>query len=72
MKNLKPLLFAIYFGMGFIYTLYSTFFGKYHYKGFAYNLGRGLIWPATMFPSVGQFIGGVLIIAFVAWITLKK
>lgn len=72
MKNLKPILFSVYFGIGLLYALYSSFFGAYKYKGFAYNLGRGIIWPATMFPSVGQFIGAVLIIGFVAWITLKK
>ena len=34
--------------------------GRYAYKGFFYNLGQGLIWPAVVFPSVGKMIGGVV------------
>jgi len=33
--------------------------GRYAYKGFFYNLGQGLIWPAVVFPSLGKLIGAV-------------
>ncbi|MFL3627291.1 hypothetical protein ABFU27_17245 [Xanthomonas campestris pv. raphani] len=32
--------------------------GQYAYKGFAYNLGRALVWPAIVFPSFGGFSAG--------------
>ena len=34
--------------------------GRYAYKGFFYNLGQGLIWPAVVFPSLGKMIGGLI------------
>jgi len=51
---------------------YLVLAGDYDYKGFAYNLGRGLIWPAVWFPAFGKFLGGLFIIAFVAYLTLSK
>lgn len=34
--------------------------GRYAYKGFFFNLGQGLIWPAVVFPSLGKLIGGLI------------
>ena len=34
--------------------------GRYAYKGFFYNLGQALVWPAVMFPSIGKLISGVI------------
>lgn len=70
--KVKHWFFLIYAGIGFLYTLYGTFFGEYDYKGFFYNLGRGIIWPATMFPAVGKTIGAILIVGFVLWVTFGK
>ncbi|OBX75971.1 hypothetical protein [Faucicola atlantae] len=72
MKKLAPILGAIYFGIGLIYALYSNFFGAYQYKSLVYNIGRGLIWPATMFPSFGKFLGGLIILAVIGALTVKR
>jgi hypothetical protein len=72
MKNLKSNLLIGYLAIGLIYAIYSSNFGIYKYKGLAFNIGRGLVWPASMFPSFGKFVGGILIIAFVIYITMKK
>nr|WP_230657892.1 hypothetical protein [Psychrobacter sp. I-STPA10] len=61
MKNIKAFLLTGYVSIGFIYAIYSNFFGQYQYKSFAYNIGRALVWPASMFPSVGKFLGGIVV-----------
>ncbi|MGF6727768.1 putative membrane-bound spermidine synthase [Paraburkholderia sp. GAS41] len=39
--------------------------GATHYKSFAYNLGRGLIWPVVMIPALGKIIGAIVLVAVV-------
>ncbi|NHF65972.1 hypothetical protein [Xanthomonas hortorum] len=34
--------------------------GHYAYKGFAYNLGRALVWPAIVFPAFGGLLSGLI------------
>lgn len=65
---MKNIIASIYLGIGFIYTLYSYFFTYRGIKGFAYNIGVGLAWPITMFPSFGKFLGGIIILAMVCGI----
>jgi predicted membrane-bound spermidine synthase len=36
-----------------------------HYRSFAYNLGRGLIWPVILLPVLGKIIGAIIIVAVV-------
>ena len=47
-----------YLAVGLLYAI----FGGVDGKPFSYNLGRGLIWPAVMFPSFGKFLGGLVIV----------
>lgn len=70
MKNIKQALIGFYVLIAILVCTYGTFFGDYSHKGFAYNLGRSVIWPAVIFPSLGHVVGGVLIIAFIVYITL--
>ena len=60
----------IYVVLIFVFALYGTWWGDHAYRGFAYNLGAALVWPAILFPSIGKVIGGIVIIAFVAALTL--
>lgn len=60
----------VYLVVGLLFAIYGNFWGDYDYKGFAYNLGRGLVWPTIIFPSLGKVIGGIIIIAFVGYIAL--
>lgn len=60
-----------YFIIGLIFALYQNYWGSQSYKSFAYHLGQGIVWPAVMFPSVGKFIGGVLILLIVGGLLLK-
>ena len=70
--KLKGLLISGYFAIGLIYALYSWMFGAYSNAGLAYNLGRSLIWPASMFPAVGTFIGGILLVVIIGAIALNR
>lgn len=62
----------IYVCLIVVFALYGTWWGDQAYRGFAYNLGAALVWPAILFPSIGKVISGIVIIAFVAALTLKK
>ncbi|MDO9178709.1 MAG: hypothetical protein Q7U16_10430 [Agitococcus sp.] len=70
MKNIKPILISVYVAIAVLTGIYGSIWGQYDYKGFAYNLGRGLIWPAVMFPSLGKAIGLLIIIGFIAFVTM--
>lgn len=54
------------------FTLYGWWFGEFGYKGFAYNFGRAIIWPVMLFPSLGPIIGGMVILAVIAALALKR
>lgn len=60
-----------YFIIGLLFAIYQNYWGAQSYKSFAYHLGQGIVWPAVMFPSVGKFIGGVLILLIVGGLLLK-
>jgi hypothetical protein len=70
--TLKGKLISGYLVIGLIYALYSWMFGVYSHAGFFYNLGRGLIWPAAVFPAFGAFIGAILMIVVIGAILLNR
>lgn len=51
-------------------ALLFAIFGGVEGRAFSYNLGRGLMWPAIMFPSLGKVVTGLLVIAMVAFVTM--
>lgn len=70
--KLKGILITGYFGIGLIYAMYSWLFGAYSHASFAYNLGRGLVWPASMFPAVGTAIGGIILVVIIGAFALNR
>lgn len=70
--KLKGILISSYFAIGLIYALYSWLFGAYTHASLAYNLGRGLVWPASMFPTVGTFIGGIILVVIIGAFALNR
>ena len=70
--SLKGKLIAGYFAIGLIYTLYSWLFGQYSRYSFAYNLGRGVIWPAAMFPAVGAVLGVIVLLVVIVGLHLNR
>ncbi|WEE39363.1 hypothetical protein [Acinetobacter sp. TAC-1] len=61
-----------YLIIGLLFAIYQNFWGQHSYKSFAYHLGQGIVWPAVMFPSVGKFIGGVLILVIIGGLVLRS
>jgi hypothetical protein len=71
-SNIKTVLISLYFGIGLCFAVYQHFWGQYSYKPFMFNIGQGLVWPLMLFPSVGKFIGGILILLFVGVMVLRS
>ena len=68
--KIKQMLITGYVAIAILFGLYGSIWGQYDYKGFFYNMGRGLIWPAIMFPSLGKVIALILILAMLIGLTL--
>jgi hypothetical protein len=62
----KHIVIAVYIGIAVLFGLYQWKFGDNGYRGLAYNLGRGLVWPFALFPSLGNFVGAIILTIFVA------
>ncbi|RYY77957.1 MAG: hypothetical protein EOO69_12495 [Moraxellaceae bacterium] len=71
-SQVKAWIIGVYATIGFFFAIYQHMWGQYNYKSFAYNLGQGIFWPAVMFPSVGKFIGGILILLLVGYFALSR
>ena len=67
MKEIKAMLIAAYVVIGILTGIYGSIWGQYDYKGLAYNMGRGLMWPVVMFPSFGQVVALVVIAVFLCF-----
>jgi hypothetical protein len=67
--TLKQKFFSSYFAIGLVVALYQWMAGPMHYRGFFYNLGRGIVWPVILFPVLGKIIGAMIILAVVVGLT---
>jgi len=56
---------SAYFLVALLFALYGWLFGAAKYRGFFYNLGQGVVWPVTVFPALGAFLGGLIILAVI-------
>lgn len=54
------------------FALYGTFWGEYAYKGFAYNLGRSVLWPTIVFPVLGQILGAIVLVGVLIFILSRR
>jgi len=70
--SLKETILGGYVAIGIVYTLHGWLFGSYSYKGFMYNFGRALIWPALMFSELGKFLTAVILVIVIAALLLFK
>lgn len=68
--KVKQIVMMAYVAIGILYGLYNAIWGIYQYKGFIYNMGRGLMWPFIMFPVLGQLLALAIILAMLAGLTL--
>ena len=63
---------GIYVLLIFVFAIYGNWWGDYAYRGFAYNLGIALIWPAILFPGLGKALGALLLLGFLGFLALKR
>ena len=59
-----------YLIIGLLVAIYESLWGATHYKSFAYNLGRGLVWPVVMIPALGKIIGAIVLVVVIIAILL--
>lgn len=63
---------SVYVLLIFVFAIYGNWWGTYAYKGFFFNLGRSLIWPVILFPSVGKAIGLLVVLVVVGLLTFGR
>ena len=64
-SSTRDMLIGGYIIVGVLVTLYQWLLGPTAYQGFWFNLGKGVFWPTTIFPWLGQLVGGVIWIGIV-------
>lgn len=69
--KLKHKLIVAYLAIGILYGAYEHYFGSQPGLPWGTCIGHGLAWPAVLIPGLGKVIGGLLILAFVAFVTLQ-
>lgn len=61
-----------YFVIALLFAIYGSIWGAESYKGFAYNLGMSVIWPAILFPVIGKIVGGIIFLIFIAFLVFSR
>lgn len=63
---------SVYVLLIFVFAIYGNWWGAYAFKGFGFNLGRAVVWPVILFPSLGKVIGGLVVIVMVGLLTFGR
>jgi hypothetical protein len=58
--------------IGLLFALYGTWWGDYAFKGFMYNVGRAIVWPAQIFPQIGALMTIIIVVGVVILLSLRK
>lgn len=66
--TIKQKLITGYVIVAFIFAFYSRSFGPFQNYNFSYNLGRGLVWPFTIFSGMGVILSLIVIAAYAAFV----
>lgn len=67
---MKPLIISIYCVLALITAIYQAIWGTQAWRGLAYAIGQGLVWPAVWFPSLGSIIGGLIWIIIIVFLLI--
>ncbi len=63
---MKRFIISIYCVLASVTTIYQAVSGAQAWRGLAYAIGQGLVWPAVWFPALGSIIGGLIWIIIIA------
>lgn len=67
---MKPFIISIYCVLALITAIYQAGWGTQAWRGLAYAIGQGLVWPAVWFPSLGSIIGGLIWIIIIVFLLI--
>ncbi|HHA1257654.1 TPA: hypothetical protein ACOEEM_002301 [Enterobacter asburiae] len=67
---MKPFIISIYCVLALITAIYQAVWGTQAWRGLAYAIGQGLVWPAVWFPSLGSIIGGLIWIIIIVYLLI--
>ena len=60
--KLKHILLLGYVLIGLGYAIYAANWGEEAFRGFAFNLGKGTVWPLVIFPGLGKIVGAFILL----------
>lgn len=58
--------------IAFAFAIYGNWWGDYAFRGFAYNLGRAILWPIDVIPGLGTLVSIVAVLAIVGFVLARK
>ena len=67
---MKRFIISIYCVLALITAIYQAIWGTQAWRGLAYAIGQGLVWPAVWFPSLGSIIGGLIWIIIIVFLLI--
>ncbi|MEN0635524.1 MULTISPECIES: hypothetical protein [Enterobacteriaceae] len=67
---MKRFIISIYCVLALITAIYQAVWGPQAWRGLAYAIGQGLVWPAVWFPSLGSIIGGLIWIIIIVFLLI--
>ncbi|AWD00887.1 MULTISPECIES: hypothetical protein [Enterobacterales] len=67
---MKRFIISIYCVLALITAIYQAVWGTQAWRGLAYAIGQGLVWPAVWFPSLGSIIGGLIWIIIIVFLLI--
>lgn len=67
---MKRFIISIYCVLALITAIYQAVWGTQAWRGLAYAIGQGLVWPAVWFPSLGSIIGGFIWIIIIVFLLI--
>ncbi|BEU79951.1 TPA: hypothetical protein OZV64_003588 [Escherichia coli] len=67
---MKRFIISIYCVLVLITAIYQAVWGAQAWRGLAYAIGQGLVWPAVWFPSLGSIIGGLIWIIIIVFLLI--
>ena len=70
--KIGPIMVVAYMVITVCVSFYRATWRETAFRGFAWNFGQSLFWPFFLFPGLGKFIGGVLLLIIILGVVLRR
>ncbi len=70
--KIGPIMVVAYMVITVCVSFYRATWSETAFRGFAWNFGQSLFWPFFLFPGLGKFIGGVLLLIIILGVVLRR